>query len=275
MRRILFVFSSTLWTSVTFLPYRVAFLLYSFCVVFVRENKKQNPAEQYQNMTSNYSTFATQIQYNQIYNESSHTQTHLFDDEDLSFGGHTDRCSPPEIKFLIDMLFMFLLLGTIGNPIITIRTQNTYLNRVILMCSNVTRSIQLPARLRPSLTRGESEVDDITTTATSENGDDEYMSSLRSTSTRSISFESMRDRRLSSLRSAISDMDTSESFSMIEMGLPPSTTSNGHEDVFETNNPKKSSFRTQWRPMRHNKRPSVIFEQDVQLTDTTYTNDIT
>ena len=42
MRRVLFVFSSTLWTSITSLPFRFAYLFYTFCTVINKEQPKND-----------------------------------------------------------------------------------------------------------------------------------------------------------------------------------------------------------------------------------------
>lgn len=52
-------------------------------------------------------------------------------------GEGTDHCASAHFKALIDFALYWLLLGTVGNPIITILTQNTYLSRVLPMLAPI------------------------------------------------------------------------------------------------------------------------------------------
>lgn len=56
----------------------------------------------------------------------------------LSHGEWSDPCASESVRLLIDVLMCWLMLGAVGNPIITILTQNTYLNRVALMLNSCT-----------------------------------------------------------------------------------------------------------------------------------------
>ena len=64
-----------------------------------------------------------------------------------NFGTMADMCSGEVGLKIIDGLYFLLVFGAVGNPIITLITQNTYCNRLILLWSSCVQNCPQMCRL--------------------------------------------------------------------------------------------------------------------------------
>uniref|UniRef100_A0A5S6Q705 G_PROTEIN_RECEP_F1_2 domain-containing protein n=1 Tax=Trichuris muris TaxID=70415 RepID=A0A5S6Q705_TRIMR len=96
-KRIFFVFISTVWTTITFLPYRIGLSVFYLC---------------------------------QWYYMKEHSPHQLKLDED-------NVCRTPAIEIVISIFLCMLPLGAVGNPLVTILTQNTYRRCALSIWSSV------------------------------------------------------------------------------------------------------------------------------------------
>ncbi|KRZ22893.1 Octopamine receptor beta-2R [Trichinella pseudospiralis] len=128
LRRMFFVFISTIWTSVTFLPYRIALTALYLCQAYSNADlkfdiysalKDHREAEIGELQTAQ---FDHHMWYNETFFDSplTHHIIKLLDAED----GKT--CSTGITEITIHTFLCLLPLGSVGNPLITILTQNVY-----------------------------------------------------------------------------------------------------------------------------------------------------
>ncbi|KRY19485.1 Beta-3 adrenergic receptor [Trichinella patagoniensis] len=128
LRRMFFVFISTIWTSVTFLPYRIALTALYLCQAYSNADlkfdihsalKDHREAEIAELQTAQ---FDHHLWYNETFLDSrlTHHIIKLLDAED----GKT--CSTGITEITIHTFLCILPLGSVGNPLITILTQNVY-----------------------------------------------------------------------------------------------------------------------------------------------------
>ncbi|KRZ66784.1 Octopamine receptor beta-2R [Trichinella papuae] len=128
LRRMFFVFISTIWTSVTFLPYRIALTALYLCQAYSNVDlkfdiysalKDHREAEIGELQTAQ---FDHHMWYNETFFDSrlTHHIIKLLDAED----GKT--CSTGITEITIHIFLCLLPLGSVGNPLITILTQNVY-----------------------------------------------------------------------------------------------------------------------------------------------------
>ncbi|KRZ58924.1 Octopamine receptor beta-2R [Trichinella nativa] len=128
LRRMFFVFISTIWTCVTFLPYRIALTALYLCQAYSNADlkfdvhsalKDHREAEIAELQTAQ---FDHHLWYNETFLDSrlTHHIIKLLDAED----GKT--CSTGITEITIHTFLCILPLGSVGNPLITILTQNVY-----------------------------------------------------------------------------------------------------------------------------------------------------
>uniref|UniRef100_A0A914XKH2 G-protein coupled receptors family 1 profile domain-containing protein n=2 Tax=Plectus sambesii TaxID=2011161 RepID=A0A914XKH2_9BILA len=171
MQRIFFVFSSTMWTFITCLPYRIGFALYIFCIQrhIASLNQTENanatlPAETLipsDNMPacgnftiSHHKPPGLQISFS--WNllivritaaDRGKGQNHLalYANSDCAlYGIDPDACVGKVGLVAITYMFKLLQVGTVGNPIITIITQRQYRGRVIAAWRAVAKALHMP-----------------------------------------------------------------------------------------------------------------------------------
>ncbi|KFD49570.1 7 transmembrane receptor [Trichuris suis] len=113
VKRIFFVFISTIWTTITFLPYRIGLSVFYLC---------------------------------QWYHMKEDAASHqLIVDED-------NMCRTPATEIAISIFLCMLPLGAVGNPLVTIFTQNTYRLRALSIWSSIKQCnlFKRYAELRPA-----------------------------------------------------------------------------------------------------------------------------
>lgn len=116
-RRILFVFSSTIWTAITSLPYRCAYLATMICVsILLKSSKKLSQNEE------NYLYTASLRDHTITYSNYNETSVDI-EDQDID----KSSCFHQPAQYI---LLCWLSLGSVINPLITIFTQSHYRNGV-------------------------------------------------------------------------------------------------------------------------------------------------
>lgn len=170
LKRVFFVFSSTLWSTVSILPYRLAYCIFTFACVGV--GSQQPEGEPLANVSTTIEYLSTFSPF-----EKSSTAALAFDTSTLipssssllsamttlgatmingaadntvgSVGGKPSpsMCESDEIKVLIYVLFCLPPLGAVGNPIITIVTQRFYRSRAARIWTSCMKAIHAPAIL--------------------------------------------------------------------------------------------------------------------------------
>lgn len=168
MKRVFFVFSSTLWSTITILPYRLAYCIYIFACWRPSPPRSVEIPTNFSTTAIPSSFFLTTATENLAYTLSEYaTQSFLVSLSPLSssteFGasvisgapGYENStsdggdvapamCQSDTISVLIYVLFCLPPLGAVGNPIITIVTQRFYRSRAAKLWTSCMQALHAP-----------------------------------------------------------------------------------------------------------------------------------